>query len=119
MNWIIFLWTITAVTVNELETLIRDTSKNDIFDFTTTAITPILALAKDWQQNWTEMFKKILERVKTEKGYNKDKGPKNGTYTSLPFPEKNKEFMVIFFIPADLRETKRFLVYDFKIAEKK
>jgi len=36
----------TIMTVDELKTLIRNTSKNDIFDFTPTALAPILALAE-------------------------------------------------------------------------
>lgn len=106
------------MTVDELKTLIRNTSKNDIFDFTPTALAPILALAESWQQEWTEIFKTILKRIKTGKDSKKDKNVKNGMYIPLPFPKNNKEFMVVFFTPLCLPETKRFLIYDFKIAKK-
>jgi len=102
------------MTVDELKELIRNTSKNDIFNFTPTAISPILNLVENWQQDWTGLFKKLLERIKTGKGFKKDSHNKNGMYMSLPFPKNNQEFMVIFYT-SYLAEPTRFLIYDFKI----
>jgi len=102
------------MTAGELKELIRNTSKNDIFDFTTTATGPILNLVESWQQDWTELFKKLLERIKTGKSYKKDNHNENGMYMSLPFPKNNQEFMVIFYTSSP-NNPARFLIYDFKI----
>jgi len=105
------------MTVGELKSLIRNTSKNDIFDFTPTAIGPILGLVESWQKDWTELFKKLLWRIKAGKSCKKDKGNKNGMYMSLPFSTDNKKFMVIFYDPPCPSKTERYLIYDFKIVK--
>jgi len=115
MRWINFLRVIATVTVIELKTLLRNTSKNDIFDFAASALAPILNTTENWQETWVIMFKKLLARIKTGKGYEKDKAFENGMYVSLPFPETNMTAMVIFFIPSQMSKTGRFLIYDFKI----
>jgi len=115
----VFLRVIAIVTVDDLKALIRNAVKNDIFDFTTTAITPILALAESWQPDWTELFKKLLRRIKAGKGCKKDESYNNGMYVALPFSMKNREFMVIFYTPQCLHGTKRFLIYGFRIVKTK
>jgi len=102
------------MTVDKLKDFIRNIAKNNIFDFTPTAVEPILKSAGNWQQDRMELFNKILKRIKTGKGYKKDSHNKNGMYMPLPFPENNQEFMVVFYT-SNPAKPERFLIYDFKI----
>jgi len=119
MSWIRFWRAIAIATIGELKTLIRDTAKNDSFDFTPTAIGPILAQAGNWRQSWTEMFKSLLSMAKAAKGCKKDKKNAKGSYASVRFPDNSEEYMVIFFAPPCPPKTARFLIYDFKIVRSK
>jgi len=114
MNWIMF-WRVTAImTVDKLKDLIRNTAKNNIFDFSPSAVGQILKSSENWQQDWTELFNKILKRIKTGKDYKKDSHNKDGMYMPLPFPENNQEFMVVFYTSNPIKP-ERLLIYDFKI----
>ena len=104
------------MTLDNLETLIRNTITNDIFDFTVTAIEPMLDLAEDWQQDWTIIFQQILKRIKAGK-YSPDYKNANGKYALLPI--NKKEFMVIFFKLPQPHQNERYLIYDFRIHKKK
>ena len=100
------------MTLGQVKDFIRNVQKNDKFDFSVTAIGPILALADSWQENWTTIFKRILARINKGEGYN-DARNKNGKYMTLPI--NNKESMVIFFGPP---QASRYLIYGFKIIKK-
>jgi len=104
------------MTLDGLKALIRNTTRNDNFDFAITAIEPILGLAGSWKQDWTTIFQQILKRIKAGK-YSPDSKNANGKYALLPITKK--EFMVIFFKLPQPHQKKRYLIYDFRIYKKK
>jgi hypothetical protein len=96
--------------LDNLKELIRESNKNDCFDYTPSSIGNILDYAGSWQQDWTTVFKQILRRVKNGKQYYQDNAKSNGKYVTLPVNhEKN---MVVFF---QSQSNERYQIYEFKI----
>ena len=96
-----------------LKDFIKDTRKNDCFDFSPAAIGAILKLAERWQEKWTTVFKRILIRIKTGRWLD-DAENADGKY--VPLPISDKEDMAVFFKPS---QGARYLIYGLKIMEKK
>jgi len=102
------------MTLDGLKAFIRNINENDVFDFAAAVYEPILDCYENWQQDWTVLFKAILTKIKSGKGY-KDLTNENGKYMLLPFPKNSKKNMVVFFKPSHLSPVGRYLIYHFKI----
>jgi len=105
------------MTLGELKDVLRNTSENDIFDFSPSARSSILSFLENWEQDWTYLFKIILKRIKTKKGY-KDAKNKEGMYIPLPLSKNSKKFMVIYYkkpYSPNSPNKERYLIYDFNI----
>jgi hypothetical protein len=81
---------------DELKVIIRDSRRKDCFDYREASVTDILNYADSWRQEWTIIYKRILERIKKGQGY-EDEANENGKY--MPLPVNSEKNMVIFFEP--------------------
>ena len=100
------------VTLGELKDLIRSISKDGVFAFAPPALNSILAYVENWQQDWTDLFIKILKRIESGRKYYEDQTNTNGRYMPLPFPRDSQSFMVVYY---SIQWEKRYLIYDLKI----
>ena len=96
--------------LDDLKNVIRESCKNDCFDYTEESLKKILKGTDGWAESWIKVFKLNLKRIKQGRGA-QDGTNNEGKVVALPLPDK-KNCMMVFFT---LTSKKRFMIYDFKI----